>query len=159
MLAVDCQPVSQVTAAVHGTATAVVNLRTPPGVDAVEAQRLLIEHLRRHTPFGAHVEIRPVSLGQPFRARTDGPAYAAMGRAMASAFGREMTTTGQGGSIPLATALAELLPDAEILLLGVEEPRLSHPRPERERAPRRAPPDGGALALFLADLGGLLEGD
>lgn len=159
VLAIDCQPVSQVTAAVHGTATAVVNLRTPPGVDAEEAQRLLIEHLRRHTPFGAQVEIRPVSLGQPFRARTDGPAYAAMGRAMASAFGREMTTTGQGGSIPLATALAELLPEAEILLLGVEEPASRIHAPNESVHPDELRRTAVALALFLADLGGLLEGD
>jgi len=50
------------------------------------------------------------------------PAYAAMRRAMRTAFGRDAVTTGQGGSIPLATALAELVPDAEIMLLGVEEP-------------------------------------
>jgi acetylornithine deacetylase/succinyl-diaminopimelate desuccinylase-like protein len=157
VLAIDARPVSQVTAAVHGTATAVVNLRTPPGVDAEEAQRLLIEHLRRHTPFGARVEIRPVSLGQPFRARTDGPAYAAMGRAMASAFGHDVTTTGQGGSIPLATALADLLPDAEILLLGVEEPGSRIHAPNESVHPDELRRTALALALFLADLGGLLE--
>jgi acetylornithine deacetylase/succinyl-diaminopimelate desuccinylase-like protein len=157
VIALDATPVSQVTAAVHGTATAVVNLRTPPGVDAAEAQQLLIDHLRRHTPHGAQVEIRPVSLGQPFLARTDGPAYAAMRRAMAAAFDREAVTAGQGGSIPLATALTEVVPDAEILLLGVEEPGSRIHAPNESVDPEELRRTALALALFLADLGGLLE--
>ena len=46
-----------------------------------------------------------------------------------------MTTEGQGGSIPLCNVLAETYPDAEIMLLGVEEPQVPHPRAERERRP------------------------
>ncbi|HEX5522169.1 MAG TPA: M20/M25/M40 family metallo-hydrolase, partial [Pedococcus sp.] len=60
VLAIDCPPVSQVTAVVQGSARAVVNLRVPAGVDAARAQRLLTEHLVRHTPFGAQVDVRPV---------------------------------------------------------------------------------------------------
>ncbi|HEV7147671.1 MAG TPA: M20/M25/M40 family metallo-hydrolase, partial [Pedococcus sp.] len=102
VLAIDAPPISQVTAAIQGEARAVVNLRAPSGVDAKGAQELLVAHLRRHTPFGAEVEVKPVSLGQGFAARTDGPAYAAMRRAMRAAFGRDPVETGQGGSIPLA---------------------------------------------------------
>jgi acetylornithine deacetylase/succinyl-diaminopimelate desuccinylase-like protein len=156
VLAIDCPPVSRVTAAVQGSARAVVNLRVPPGVDAAEAQRLLSEHLVRHTPYGARVSVKPVSLGQPFEARTDGPAYLAMGRAMRAAFGHEMMTAGQGGSIPLATALAELVPGAEILLLGVEEPGSHIHAPNESVHPEELRRTALAQALFLADLGGLL---
>ena len=72
VLAIDCPPISQVTAAAQGEARAVVNLRVPADIDSAAAQQLLIAHLRAHTPFGAQVEIKPVSLGQGFRARTDG---------------------------------------------------------------------------------------
>ncbi len=41
---------------------------------------------------------------------------------MEEAYGRPMTTEGQGGSIPLCNVLAETYPDAEIILMGVEEP-------------------------------------
>jgi acetylornithine deacetylase/succinyl-diaminopimelate desuccinylase-like protein len=157
VLAIDCPPVSQVTAAAQGQARAVVNLRVPAGTDAAEAQRLLVEHLRAHTPFGADVEIKPVSLGQGFRARTDGPAYAAMRRAMRTAFGRDPVTTGQGGSIPLATTLAELVPDAEIMLLGVEEPASRIHAPGESVDPEELRRTALAQALFLADYGGLLE--
>jgi acetylornithine deacetylase/succinyl-diaminopimelate desuccinylase-like protein len=157
VLAIDCPPVSQVTAAVQGEARAVVNLRVPPGTDAAHAQQLLTDHLVRHTPFGAHVDVRPVSLGQPFAARTDGPAYRALGRAMREAFGRDMVTTGQGGSIPLATDLAELVPQAEILLVGVEEPACHIHAPNESVHPDELRRTALAQALFLADLGGLLE--
>ena len=42
---------------------------------------------------------------------------------METAFGRPMTTEGQGGSIPLCNVLADTFPEAEIMLLGVEEPK------------------------------------
>ena len=155
VLAIDCPPLSQVTAAAQGEARAVVNLRVPADTDPRAAQDLLIAHLRAHTPFGAQVEIKPVSLGRGFRARTDGPAYTAMQRAMHTAFGREPVTTGQGGSIPLATALAELVPDAEIMLLGVEEPASRIHAPNESVDPEELRRTALAQALFLAELGGL----
>ncbi|GAB3072020.1 M20/M25/M40 family metallo-hydrolase [Pedococcus soli] len=154
VLAIDCPPVAQVTAAVQGQATAVVNLRVPAGTDPRAAQELLITHLRAHTPYG-QVEIRPVSLGQGFRARTDGPAYAAMVRAMERAFGREVVTAGQGGSIPLATALAEIVPDAEVMLLGVEEPASRIHGPDESVHPDELRRTALAQALFLVELAGL----
>ena len=155
VIAIDATPVSQVTAAVHAQARAVVNLRVPAGVDAAQAQQLLVDHLHRHTPFGARVEVKPVSLGQGFRPRTDGPAYAAMHQAMRTAFGSDVATTGQGGSIPLATALAELVPDAEILLLGVEEPGSRIHATDESVHPDELRRIALAQALFLARLGGL----
>ncbi|SDP71834.1 Acetylornithine deacetylase/Succinyl-diaminopimelate desuccinylase [Pedococcus dokdonensis] len=155
VLAIDCPPISQVTAAVQGEARAVVNLRVPADTDAAAAQQLLTAHLRAHTPYG-QVEVKPVSLGQGFRARTDGPAYAAMRRAMHTAFGREPVTTGQGGSIPLATALAELVPDAEIMLLGVEEPASRIHSPGESVDPEELRRTALAQALFLAELGAVV---
>jgi acetylornithine deacetylase/succinyl-diaminopimelate desuccinylase-like protein len=156
VLAIDCPPIAQVTAAAQGEARAVVNLRVPAHIDAAAAQQLLVAHLRAHTPFGALVEVKPVSLGYGFKARTDGPAYAAMRRAMRTAFGREAVSTGQGGSIPLATALAELVPAAEIMLLGVEEPASRIHSPGESVDPDELRRTALTQALFLADLGGLL---
>ena len=122
VVAIDAPSVSGATAAIQPTARALVALRVPPGMDATRAQRALGDHLRAHTPWGARVEVHPVSSSQPFRARTDGPGYAALAQAMHTAYGRPMVTTGQGGSISLATTLTMLHPDAELLLIGVEEP-------------------------------------
>jgi len=38
------------------------------------------------------------------------------------AFGKPMSTLGQGGSIPLCNVFAETYPDAELIMMGVEEP-------------------------------------
>jgi acetylornithine deacetylase/succinyl-diaminopimelate desuccinylase-like protein len=101
-----------------------VSLRVPPGVDAVEATKLLQAHLETHTPWGARVSTEQIGQGQPFRADTSSPAYTAMAEAMAVAYpGEEMQSAGQGGSIPLCNTLASLYPQAEILLIGLSEPQ------------------------------------
>lgn len=151
VLAIDAPPIAQVTAAVQGEARAVVNLRVPADMDPAVAQQLLIDHLHRHIPWGL-VETQPVSLGRGFRARTDGPAYAAMRQSMQTAFGFEPVMTGQGGSIPLAVALAQLHPEAEIMLLGVEEPASRIHATNESVDPRELERTAYALALFLLEL-------
>ena len=151
VLAIDAPATARVTAAVQGEASAIVNLRVPASMDPAGAQRLLSEHLVRHTPYGL-VEVTPLTLGRGFEARTDGPAYAAMRAAMTDAFGVAPVTTGQGGSIPLTVALQELLPDAEILLLGVEEPASRIHATDESVHPAELARTAHTLALFLSSL-------
>ena len=47
-----------------------------------------------------------------------------MAERLRDAYGRDVTLQGQGGSIPLCTVFQETFPDAEIMLLGVEEPHV-----------------------------------
>ncbi|MBW1596248.1 dipeptidase [Streptomyces sp. JJ38] len=123
VLGIDCPPVVGATPSVQASARAVVSLRIPPGTDAVEANRLLAEHLRKRAPWGARVSVEQVGEGQPFSADTASPAYTAMREAMAEAYdGAEMAVAGMGGSIPLCNTLAALYPEAEILLTGLSEP-------------------------------------
>jgi len=123
VLGIDCPPVVGATPSVQASARALVSLRVPPGVDAAAATKLLEAHLAAHTPWGARVSTEQIGQGQPFRADTTSPAYAAMAEAMAVAYpGQEMQYAGQGGSIPLCNTLASLYPQAEILLIGLSEP-------------------------------------
>lgn len=123
VLGIDCPPVVGATPSVQASARALVSLRVPPGVDAAAATKLLEAHLAAHTPWGARVSAEQIGQGQPFRADTASPAYAAMAEAMAVAYpGQEMQYAGQGGSIPLCNTLASLYPQAEILLIGLSEP-------------------------------------
>lgn len=104
VLGIDCPPVVGATPSVQASARALVSLRVPPGIDAAEATKLLQAHLETHTPWGARVRTEQIGQGQPFRADTTSPAYAAMADAMAVAYpGQEMQYAGQGGSIPCAT--------------------------------------------------------
>jgi acetylornithine deacetylase/succinyl-diaminopimelate desuccinylase-like protein len=122
VLGIDCPPVVGATPSVQARARALVSLRVPPGVDAQKAAEALTAHLEAAAPWGARVTVSQRGSGQPFRADTSSPAYAAMAEAMRSAYGRELEIAGQGGSIPLCNTLARLYPRAEILLIGLSEP-------------------------------------
>ncbi len=153
ILAIDAPSVQGASASIQPEARALVNLRVPPGVDAAAAQRLLVSHLESAAPWGARITVEPKTLGQPFTARTDGPAYAALGVAMQSAFGSPMVQAGQGGAIPLCTALAAAHPGAEILLIGVEEPACRIHAPDESVSPDELRRTALGEALFLRALG------
>jgi cysteinylglycine-S-conjugate dipeptidase len=75
--------------------------------------------------------------------------FDAMKAAMEEAFGQPMTTEGQGGSIPLCNVLADNYPDAEIMLLGVEEPKCLIHAPNESVDPSEIEHLAVAEALFL----------
>lgn len=149
VLGIDCPPVVGSAPAIPAQARALVSLRVPPGLDAKRAQDALVAHLRELAPWQVELEIEPLEVGQAFSATTGGPAYTAMDRALQEAFGRSTTTEGAGGSIPLCNVFAETFPDAEIMLLGVEEPRCLIHAPNESVDPREIERIALAEALFL----------
>lgn len=150
VLGIDCPPVVGATPSVQAGARALVSLRVPPGVDTVEATKLLQAHLEAHTPWGARVQLEQIGQGQPFRADTTSPAYAAMAEAMSVAYdGAEMQYAGQGGSIPLCNTLASLYPQAEILLIGLSEPEAQIHAVNESVSPEELERLSVAEALFL----------
>ncbi|MEV8588873.1 dipeptidase [Streptomyces sp. NPDC051180] len=150
VLGIDCPPVVGSSAAVQAKVRARVSLRVPPGIDADDARRALTDHLVSAAPWGAKVEVEPESAGQPFRARTDGPAYRALAAALRTAYGKDMVQSGQGGSIPLCNVLAEHFPEAEIALIGVEEPGCLIHAPNESVDPSEIEHMALAEALFLS---------
>jgi len=150
VLGIDCPPVVGATPSVQASARALVSLRVPPGVDAVAAAELLRTHLEKRTPWGARVTVEQIGQGQPFRADTTSPAYAAMAEAMAVAYpGQEMQHAGQGGSIPLCNTLASLYPEAEILLIGLSEPEAQIHAVDESVSPEELERLSVTEALFL----------
>jgi cysteinylglycine-S-conjugate dipeptidase len=150
VLGIDCPPVVGATPSVQARARALVSLRVPPGQDAGTAGELLAEHLRSRAPWGARVTVEPTGEGQPFRADTDSPAYAAMAAAMRQAYeGTGMAVVGQGGSIPLTSTLAGLYPKAEILLIGLSDPAARIHAVDESVSPDELSRMSVAEALFL----------
>ena len=141
--------------AVQASATARVSLRLPPGVTGQEAQDALVAHLQARVPWGLQCEIERVALGDPFVGSLEGPAFESLKAAMEEAFGRPMTTEGQGGSIPLCNVLAETYPDAEIFLMGVEEPTCLIHAPNESVDPSEIEHLALAEALFLERYAGV----
>ena len=153
VLGIDAPPVVGATPALQPEARATVSLRVPPGEDDREALEALTAHLREVAPWNVEVDIAPGQGAAPFRARTDGPAFAAMMRALREAYGVPARTAGQGGSIPLCTLLQAAMPSAEILLFGVEEPRCLIHAPNESVDPGEIEHMALAEALFLRELG------
>jgi len=60
-----------------------------------------------------------------------------------------MTSLGQGGSIPLCNVLEETYPDAEIILIGVEEPQALIHAPNESVDPREIEAMALTEAMFL----------
>jgi acetylornithine deacetylase/succinyl-diaminopimelate desuccinylase-like protein len=97
-------------------------MRVAPSDDAARARDALETHLRTHAPWGAQVTVQPGRSAASFTARTDGPAYQVARAAFAAAWGTRAVDIGVGGSIPFVAPFAEMLPDAEVLITGVEDP-------------------------------------
>jgi cysteinylglycine-S-conjugate dipeptidase len=149
VIGIDVPHVLGSSAAVQASAAARISLRLPPGVSGQAAQDALVAHLESRVPWGLHCEIERVAMGDPFVGSLNGPAFESLKRAMEEAFERPMQTEGQGGSIPLCNVLAETYPDAEIFLMGVEEPKCLIHAPNESVDPAEIEHLALAEALFL----------
>ncbi|AHH15401.1 M20/M25/M40-family peptidase [Nocardia nova SH22a] len=149
VLGIDVPPVVGSAAAIQPSARARLNLRIPPGTDPDSALKALTAHLESHVPWGARLHIETEGTGSPFRSGTGGPARRAMEDAFATAYGRTATTQGQGGSIPLCNVFADTYPDAEIMLIGVEEPKCLIHAPNESVDPDEIEQLALTEALFL----------
>lgn len=130
-----------------------LSTRIAPGQSAADAFAAIERHLRAHVPFGAHLEITDVDLGDPFLVDATGWGAEAAKRAMADAWGAEPVEAGIGGSIPFIADLVAQFPEAQILVTGVEDPgTMAHSPNESQHLGvlRRAI---GAEALLLARAG------
>ncbi|MFD0683421.1 dipeptidase [Actinomadura fibrosa] len=149
ILGIDCPPVLGSAAAIAPKAAARLNLRIPPGTASDKAYSALVDHLHAAAPWGVRVEVELEAAGEPFRAGVNGPAYGAIAAAMQEAYGAPMAVLGQGGSIPLCTVFADTYPDAEIILMGVEEPLTMIHAPNESVDPNEIASMALAEALFL----------
>ena len=149
ILGIDCPPVLGSTPAIVPDAAARLNLRIPPGTDPDQAHQALVDHLQAVAPWGVRVTVDLEGEGAPFRAAVGGPAYEAISSAMGEAYGRPMTTLGQGGSIPLCNVFDDTYPDAELIMMGVEEPAALIHAPNESVAPSEIQSMALTEALFM----------
>ncbi|WP_374215193.1 M20/M25/M40 family metallo-hydrolase [Streptomyces longispororuber] len=121
VIGIDAPTVDGAASAVVPYARAKLNLRFHPKQDPVEAQELLVRHLRALKPFGVPLTVTPGDTGPGYEASTGGPAYRAARTALKEAWGTEASYVATGGSIPLVNGLAQAAPDAEVLLFGAQD--------------------------------------
>jgi cysteinylglycine-S-conjugate dipeptidase len=122
VIGIDAPSVAQGSNTLIASARAKVSMRVAPGDDALRARDALARHLQEHAPWGARVTVEPGRAAPPYTARTGGPTHEAARWAFAQAWGTPAVEIGVGGSIPFIAAFAEVFPEAEILITGVEDP-------------------------------------
>lgn len=119
---IDAPTVMNASNTLSPSITVKVSARIAPGQTAANAFDALEAHLMAHAPFGAHLDISDIDLGNPFLVDTTGWAAVEAKAAMAQAWGTAPVETGIGGSIPFIAHLVETFTDAQILVTGVEDP-------------------------------------
>jgi acetylornithine deacetylase/succinyl-diaminopimelate desuccinylase-like protein len=122
VLAIDAPATDEAINILLPRARAVVSLRLAPGEDAQAAMKSLVQHLETHVPWGAHVEVTPGAIGEPFSLETTGEVYDVARTAFAEAYGNEAVEMGIGGSIPFIAEFARAYPGATVLVTGVGDP-------------------------------------
>jgi acetylornithine deacetylase/succinyl-diaminopimelate desuccinylase-like protein len=120
VLALDAVPVDQAANVLHPRARAKLSIRVPPGRSPEVATAVVEAHLRRNLPSGVRVAATPGALGGGYLAG-DGPFRRLAESALGKAFGAPCVSLGVGGSIPFVAALAEALPEAEVLVTAVQD--------------------------------------
>jgi acetylornithine deacetylase/succinyl-diaminopimelate desuccinylase-like protein len=158
ILGIDCPPVLGSAAAITPRASARLNMRVPPRMPAGDAARALVRHLHAVAPWGVHVTSEIEAPGSGFQARTGGPGYQAIAGAMHEAYGRPMVTLGEGGAIPLCNVLAGTYPDAELILMGMEEPLALIHAPNESVDPAEIAAMALTEALFLQRYAAICSG-
>lgn len=153
VLGIDCPRVEGSSNVLQAEATARLSLRVPPGMDARGAQRALVQHLRDVAPWHVRLEIKEEGAGPPFQTQTDGVAFTKLRDAFREAYGKPTVVQGAGGSIPLCSMFQSVYPNAEIMLIGVEEPQCLIHAPNESVDPAEIERTALAVALFLRDFG------
>ena len=122
-------PVEDAINSVPATAQAHLNLRVPPQqrnsagkrITTAKTAKLLIEHLQKHTPWGAQVDAEILAINRSYAADEDGEILNLLRECMSDAYGMDASEIGTGGSIPLTVELHEAFPDSEIALFGAAD--------------------------------------
>lgn len=121
VIGIDAPAVRDASNTIVPSARAKLNLRIPPGLDPQAAVAALREHLGSHASWGAQVTVEAEPPMPAVAVSVDGPYVQAALETFGEAYAKPAGTMGAGGSIPLAYALQQAAPGAEILLVGAED--------------------------------------
>lgn len=101
--------------------SAKISLRLAPNQDPAEGLAALQRHLIQNAPYGAQIELGATEQGPGYLAK-EGWAAKLAHESFTAAWPNPSVNIGIGGSIPFIAQFAELFPEAEIVVTGVEDP-------------------------------------
>jgi len=110
----------------NDTAWARISVRLSPGMNAEPVYQALKNHLQRHKPWGAKLEVCCDALATPWSIDPESPRNKSVFdkalRALALGYKTKPVLMGCGATIPFVKPFAKALQDAPALLIGVEDP-------------------------------------
>lgn len=122
IIGVDTVSIEESSNSIVHQASAKFSMRLGPGMNPKKAMEALTDYVQSLEVFGAAVQVEPGEQGKSFVVGTSSEAIDMMKVALTQAWGTPAVETGLGGSIPFVADLAEVFPEASILLTGIEDP-------------------------------------
>ena len=118
VLAIDAPNVDESINLLIPSTKAKVSLRLPPTEDPEHAMKMLEEHIKKNTPWGAQVKFIPESKGSGVVADPKKEFTKKLITEFKEVWKTEPAYMGVGGSIPFANVFTEQFPEAELVLIG-----------------------------------------
>jgi len=118
VLAIDAPGVDESINLLIPKTKAKVSLRLPPTEDPEHAMKMLEEHIKKNTPWGAKVEFIPESKGSGVVADPDKEFTKKLIKEFKEVWKTEPAYMGVGGSIPFANVFTDQFPESELVLIG-----------------------------------------
>lgn len=130
-----------------------LSIRTVPGVSPQRTADAVRDHLLANAPFGCSVKTEVLEMGPSYQADLDSEAVQDLRWALSKAWGTEAVAIGQGGSIPFIAQFEEVLPGADVLVTGVEDPATNAHSEDESQSLKVLLNATKAQALLLQKLG------
>ena len=118
VLAIDAPNVDESINLLIPSTKAKVSLRLPPTEDPDHAMKMLEEHIKKNTPWGAQVKFIPESKGSGVVADPKKEFTKKLITEFKEVWKTEPAYMGVGGSIPFANVFTEQFPESELVLIG-----------------------------------------
>jgi len=118
VLAIDAPGVDESINLLIPSTKAKVSLRLPPTENPEHAMKMLEEHIKKNTPWGANVKFIPESKGSGVVADPNKEFTKILITEFKEVWKTEPAYMGVGGSIPFANVFTEQFPEAELVLIG-----------------------------------------
>ena len=118
VLAIDAPGVDESINLLIPSTKAKVSLRLPPTEDPEHAMKMLEEHIKKNTPWGAQVKFIPESKGSGVVADPNKEFTKKLITEFKEVWKTEPAYMGVGGSIPFANVFTDQFPEAELVLIG-----------------------------------------
>ena len=122
VLGVDTHPIEGSSNQIVASAAARLSFRVAPGQDPARLNRLVADHVAKHTPWGIDVRFDPHEAVPAWSCEPEGWAFDAAGRALTAGFGTPPVHMGVGGTIPFVGPFADAYGGIPVLMLGPADP-------------------------------------